>query len=857
MLLCAPAGTGKTAIGLQLMERFGDGCARAWVGVMHDDDLGHLLNRMVDALEPYDLPWDRDPAELPRLARREGGVQEVAAVLTAVLERFEGTAGLLVIDDLHEMEDPGAFELIAQLVTQLPSRWKLMLISRLEPPLPIARWLLDGLLSEVREETLRFDSQEIRQLSQVLGHSLADDQVEALHRDTQGWVAGVSMFLRLLDNAPGAGVGALDGRRARRRLYEYLAEEVLGRLPEAFSRFLLRCSILPELTASRCAVLTGDASAFRWLHELDRRGLFVYEVQGNEYTLRLHDLFREFLQNELALRHPDELGPLLSRAAQTEPDLARRIGYRLRQGDVDAGQEDLLECAAQVLDSAGAHTLLRLLQRFPPALRSSSPALIYLEGLCAWHAVHYRTMVACMRRAMEGFERQGRLELALNARGLACIGLNHLSQAQEAHALWSQAPASPGEPAGRLIAVYLAFWRSAAFGPWQDTPLHLRRLTELAQQVPHMHWGMLFGSLRLYMGRAGMSVPMTEMVQVLERAAGEDRMHLKTLSVLSRAWLAMWRGDIAAAEQGIQEAVPDCRWLGNPLGLSIALRHLQAVVAHLRGDTGAALRLLKELTDEAVRNPQRRSACLFIGLMGQLAAAAGQWKVAESSLAAFDAAPDKPMEWWGVHVLPSLVLSAELALHHGDPATAVLRLAEHLPRAADADHFGFHARACVTLARAHLRLQQPDAAAQVLAPVIEQAVASAEVLALVLCGTEALHDILPVASCLEHRSAAAQAMLARCIELAAPRAARAAGGSATRADGRTGEPGAVALTERERQVLELVAAGEANKVIARRLGLSPHTVKRHLARLFDKTGLSSRGELGAWHHRNERQSRAA
>ncbi len=326
-LVIAPAGYGKTAALSRQIRRLPADCALAWISADEDDQLQRFLACLSTALEPHDLPWRVAPEALGTLAQAERGLRDVAAEIVNALASAEVARGLIVIDDAHRIADPHVFELLQAILDRLPERWGLVIASRVDPPLSLPRWRARGELAEFRQYDLRFDESEVAALLATTGGAPAPGAARELLEHTQGWAAGLRLSLSARPGHP-RGPGA----PAQRHLFDYLASEVLDDMPPDLRRFLLRCSVLPELTAARCAHVARIAQSAQLLEEIERRGLFVASLDADELTLRLHDLFRDFLEDRLQRDFPEELPYLLRRAADDEPDLARAVGYLVRAG---------------------------------------------------------------------------------------------------------------------------------------------------------------------------------------------------------------------------------------------------------------------------------------------------------------------------------------------------------------------------------------------------------------------------------------------------------------------------------------------------------------------------------------------
>lgn len=397
-LLCAPAGFGKTVALTQAIHAFAaQQQPVAWVSADEEDDLHRLFASLAAALDPFDLPWRHAPEAL--LAALDESVQRRAQAVDELLAALAAAGvprGLLVFDDLHRIQDPAAFDLLERLVSRLPPSWSVVIGSRVEPPLPLMRWRASGELAEFRQDDLRFGAAEVQGLLAATG-AAAPCSVDELLQRTGGWPAGLRLNLHARPGRDAQRSAA--GAAAQRHVFDYLASEVLDEVPSGLRDFLLRCAVLPELTPARCEAVSGDARAARWLAEIERRGLFATVLDADAPTLRLHDLFREFLEDRLRRDHPDEWAALLARAAAQEPDAARRVNLLLRAGAHGEAESALVAAVPQLLLAGGHAQAIRLIEQFPAEQRDASPLLAFARGLCAWPRFEWRTMQAVMERA--------------------------------------------------------------------------------------------------------------------------------------------------------------------------------------------------------------------------------------------------------------------------------------------------------------------------------------------------------------------------------------------------------------------------------------------------------------------------
>lgn len=318
ILVCAPAGYGKTTL---LAEWAGslqrNGVAAAWYALDTSDDDpipfgSYLIASLIQALGPIS-----ELAQTARLLRSSPQVdlqRILPAVINAVISSDRDC--VLILDDYHLISAPAIHSAIAYLLEHLPENLCIAIGSRSNPPLPLARLRARGKLLEIRTAHLRFAAGETAQfLNEVMRLDLSPEGVATLEERTEGWVAGLQLAALSL-------AGRADKERfiasftgTHRYLVEYLLEEVVNRQPEDVQSFLLSTSILERMCAPLCdAVLKETSRSEAILAQLERANLFVVALDEQGVWYRYHHLFRSFLQNRLAKTQPERV-PWLHRAA--------------------------------------------------------------------------------------------------------------------------------------------------------------------------------------------------------------------------------------------------------------------------------------------------------------------------------------------------------------------------------------------------------------------------------------------------------------------------------------------------------------------------------------------------------------
>jgi LuxR family maltose regulon positive regulatory protein len=207
-------------------------------------------------------------------------------------------------------------EAVTFLLEHLPPKLHFILTSRSDPPLPLARYRARGQLLELRAEDLRFSLQEASDfLNRSMGIELSEEEIQGLHDQIEGWAAGLQLAaLSLRHRSPTVPVAAIISGR-QRFIADYLSQDVLDQLSEDVRGFLLRTSHLERLCASLCEAVVGTSGGQRMLEHLERQNLFVLALDDERAWFRFHPLFADLLRSELDRRHADEVAGLHRRAA--------------------------------------------------------------------------------------------------------------------------------------------------------------------------------------------------------------------------------------------------------------------------------------------------------------------------------------------------------------------------------------------------------------------------------------------------------------------------------------------------------------------------------------------------------------
>ena len=352
----APAGYGKTTLLTQWADR--DRRATAWVSLdAHDNDASVLLTHLAVALERV---VSLGPAVFDALATPGVSIPAVVVPrLGAALAQLPAPI-LLVLDDVHELREGESVDALVSFISYLANGSQLALAGRAMPPMPLARLRAEHRVLELGAQDLAFDVEASRQLMAAAGVDLPLRDVARLHRRTEGWPAG--LYLAALSVKHGSRVDAAppvapgdDGL-----IVDYVESELLSRQSRQDVTFLIRTSVLDQLSGPLCdAVLQEDGSASR-LERFARANLFLVPLGGDRGWYRYHALFRDVLRAQLDRTSPELAPVLLKRAAswcEGEGIAEAAIDYAIAGHDVRRAVRLVGETASAMYASGRVPTL--------------------------------------------------------------------------------------------------------------------------------------------------------------------------------------------------------------------------------------------------------------------------------------------------------------------------------------------------------------------------------------------------------------------------------------------------------------------------------------------------------------------
>lgn len=314
-IISAPPGFGKTTL-LSAWLATAANTKTAWYSLDEDDNEPSRFFAYIAAslrtVEP-----DSAPTLDSLLEAGSANPRELTAALINDLSEFSSKNIALVLDDYHHITQQPIHDALAYLIDHLPNNIHLVFISRADPPLPLGRWRVRGQLTEIRADDLRFTEEEAAQfLNQTMGLTLTVEDIHTLESRTEGWVAGLQLAALSLQKSsnPGEVISAFAG--SNRYVAEYLTDEALSRQSEALRGFLLKTSVLERFNASLCDHVLEASNSESMLAELERANLFIIPLDSESNWFRYHHLFADLLRRRLAQADQNAIADLHRRAAE-------------------------------------------------------------------------------------------------------------------------------------------------------------------------------------------------------------------------------------------------------------------------------------------------------------------------------------------------------------------------------------------------------------------------------------------------------------------------------------------------------------------------------------------------------------
>ncbi|MBI3172518.1 MAG: AAA family ATPase [Chloroflexi bacterium] len=383
-LISAPAGFGKTTLVCEWLEI----CKipAAWISLDENDgDAARFLTYLVTALQTL-ISGVGDSVLAALQSSQPVAAKDLLITLLNELSSIED-GFILVLDDFHAIDSKAVDDLLAFLVDHIPPQMHLVITTREDPALPLARLRARNQLTEVRAAELRFTEDEAAAfLNQVMGLQLSTEDIAALEARTEGWVAGLQLAALSMQGKTDATDFIRSFSGANQFVLDYLLEEALQKQSESLQRFLLRTSILDRLNGSLCdALWLGEKnSAQEILEQLERANLFVISLDDERRWYRYHHLFRDLLRQRLNQKlDKEEVAGIHIRASEwfeQNGDIGEAFRHAMAAEDFERAAR-LTESAWLGMDETfQTGTWLGWVNQLPLSVRRVRPVLLTQMG---------------------------------------------------------------------------------------------------------------------------------------------------------------------------------------------------------------------------------------------------------------------------------------------------------------------------------------------------------------------------------------------------------------------------------------------------------------------------------------------
>jgi LuxR family maltose regulon positive regulatory protein len=417
-LISAPAGFGKTTLLSEWVQALGKKTppsVSAWLSLDEgDNEPTRFLAYLIAALQTVEahigkraLSILRSPQPPPAEAVLTSLINEIAEIPDRIL---------LVLDDYHVIEAPGIHDILTFLVAHLPAQMHLVIATRIDPIVPLARLRARGELTELRAADLRFSPSEAAEfLNRVTGLDLSAEDIATLEARTEGWIAGLQLAAISVRGQEDATSFIKSFSGSHRLVLDYLIEEVLEQQAEDVQTFLLQTAVLDRLSGSLCdAVRFGNGESpvdqergQTALEMLEHANLFIVPLDEERRWYRYHDLFADLLRRQLRLTEPESIPSLHRRASAwyEQKGLSdEAIDHALRGEDFERAA-DLIEGRADLMWQHGEHTRLRRsLIALPDESVFSRPHLCIFRAWYRFASGHRGPAERCLQALEQALE---------------------------------------------------------------------------------------------------------------------------------------------------------------------------------------------------------------------------------------------------------------------------------------------------------------------------------------------------------------------------------------------------------------------------------------------------------------------
>jgi LuxR family maltose regulon positive regulatory protein len=420
-LVSAPPGYGKTTLLAQLAISTERSCA--WYQLdAADGDPTIFLSYLIAVLrniQADEVPDESPPIGSAAVSLLEGSESAAAVsperVLTVLINELAAASvareWLIIMEDYHLVTNPDIHNLVHFLLENGPPGLHLVISSRTDPPLALARLRARGMLAEFRAPDLRFDDQEVANWLDYAIPGISGESARLLSEKTEGWAAALQIILSTLagKDAGSAGRFIAELSGTQRFIFQYLAQEVFQQQSADRQRFLTHTAVLDQMNAGACDAILNTSDSQNMLDGLEGDNLFLVSLDERREWYRYHHLFREFLLDKLGHETPGQLARLERTTGQyyeASGELELAFTHYVRAGELPASAEVLTQFAAEYVERRRVAILQRYLGDLPDEVVRRYPELLLQHGNVLWRMGRVGAAVSRYEDALAAFAEQ-------------------------------------------------------------------------------------------------------------------------------------------------------------------------------------------------------------------------------------------------------------------------------------------------------------------------------------------------------------------------------------------------------------------------------------------------------------------
>ena len=361
-LISAPAGYGKSSLVSEWAQK--NPLSITWLTLDHlDNDLTRFVNYFIAAFKRFQPTFGDTILSLldrPQTPSSQNLLSGLVNEMNGLKEEH-----VLVLDDFHVITNRAINQVIKYLVENLPPKTHLMVLTRSDPPLPLSRLRASGQLVEIRLDDLKFSTTETQTFfKDIMKIDMSGTDIAAFEERTEGWIAGLQLVALAMQGLDPQQITKFSTAFSGSHFYivDYLVEEVLNRQPQAIRDFLLRTSILDQMTATLCDQMTGRDDSQVILERLEQENLFLIPLDNKRQWYRYHHLFADVLRSRLKSSSPDLLQDLHWHALRWYQEnglISEAISHAIQAADTEIVAELIEQNSMALLMRGEFTTLLR------------------------------------------------------------------------------------------------------------------------------------------------------------------------------------------------------------------------------------------------------------------------------------------------------------------------------------------------------------------------------------------------------------------------------------------------------------------------------------------------------------------